>query len=112
MAAGSPHPDNIMVSPLYIHRMITAERIQNDMRPGPPVKNISDDVQMVNDQPLNQIAQGNDKFRRPADTDNGMDNFVIISFLVLYLRLLRNQLLYYVGKVFRQSLPYLGTGIL
>ena len=56
-------------------------------------------MQVVNHQPLDQIAQRHDKLRRPADTDNGMDNLIIISFFVLHLRLLRNQLLNDIGKI-------------
>ena len=44
MAAGRSHPDDIMIAPLYIHRMILTERIQDDMWTRPPVKNISHDM--------------------------------------------------------------------
>ena len=56
MPAGGSHPDNIVISPLNIHGMVLHQRIHDDMRAGPSVKNIPNDMEMVNHKPLDQIA--------------------------------------------------------
>ena len=68
-------------------------------------------MQMVYHKPLYEITQGNNEFRRPADADNRMDDFVIIRFLILHLFLFRNQFLNNIGKILGKGLPHLGTGI-
>ena len=79
------------------------------MRTGSPVIDIPDNVKMVDDQPLDQISQRNDKLRRPADADDRMDDLVVIGLFVLNLRLLRDQLLDNVCKILRKCFPHLGT---
>ncbi len=111
MPARRPHPYDIVVAPLHIDRMVMLQRIHNDMRPRPSVINIPDDMQMVDDQILYQIAECRNKFRRPADSDDRMDDFIIISFFILNFRLFRDQLFDDIGKIRGQRFSDLGTGI-
>ena len=111
MSACRPHPHNVVIAPLHVHRVILAECIQNDMRSRPPVENISHNVQMVDHQPLDQVAQRDDKFLRPANADDGVDDLVIICLFILHLRLLCDQFLNDIGKVFGQRLSHLGPGV-
>ena len=50
------HPGDIMIPPLNIHIMETHQLIHNNIRPWSPVKNISDNMKIVNGKILNQIA--------------------------------------------------------
>ena len=111
MSAGRSHPDHIMVPPLNIHAVIFLQGIQNNVRPRSPVKNIPDNMQMINHQPLNQFAQCDNKSRRTANADNRMDNFIIVGFLVLDFRLFCDQLLDNIRKIFWQCFSDLGAGI-
>ena len=67
---------------------------------------------MVNHQSLDQITQCNDKILRSADPDNGMDNFVVVAFLVRNICFFGNQLFDNISEILRECLPYLRTGIL
>ena len=78
----------------------------------PSVINISHNMQMIDNQPLDQVAERGNEFRSPSDTDNGMDDLIVISFLILYLFLLRNQFFNDIREILGQRLPHLGTGIL
>ena len=111
MSAGSPHPGNIMVSPLYIHGMIGTQSIHDDMGPRPPVIDIPHNMQMIYHKTLDQFAQGNNKLWGPADPDNRVYNFIIIGFLVMNLRFFRDQFFNHIGEIFRQGFAHLGTGI-
>ena len=112
MAAGRSHPDDIMIAPLHIHRVIVTQRIHDHMRPRPPVIDIPDDVQMIDDQLLDQVAQRFDELLRPPDTDDRMDDLVVVGFLILYFRLLRDQFFDNIGKILRQRLAHLGPRVL
>ena len=69
-------------------------------------------MQMIDNQPLDQVAERGNEFRSPSDTDNGMDDLIVLSFLILYLFLLRNQFFNDIREILGQRLPHLGTGIL
>ena len=87
MSARSPHPYDIVIAPLYIDRMIVHQRIHNNIWSRSPVINIPDDMQMIDNQVLYQVAERRNKFRCPADPDDRMDDFIIISFFILNFRL-------------------------
>ena len=106
-----PHPQNIMVSPLNIHRMMNHQLIHNQMRSWSPIINIPQNMQMIHNQPLNQTAESNDTFLHPPHPDNGLNNGIVVGFLVRHIDLLRNQFFNYIGKFRRQSLSHLGPGI-
>ena len=112
MSACSPHPYNIMVSPLNIHRVVFHQSIHDNVRPGPPVINIPYNMQMIHYKPLDQVAESNNKFRCAPDPDNGMDDLIIIAFLVGDLGSFCDQFLNNVGKILGQGLPHLGPGVL
>ncbi len=106
LSAGRPHPYHIMVTPLHIHRMILTERIQNNMRPRPPVVDISHDMKVIDNEPLDQIAQCYNKLLGSVQANDRMDDFIIVSFLIRQLRLLCDQLLNNIGKIPGQSLAH------
>ena len=112
MSAGSPHPHDIMISPLDIHRMILHQRIHDNMGTRTSVINIPYNMQMIDNQPLDQVAQGNDKVRCPPNPDNSMDDLIVIAFLIGNLCLFCDQLFDDISEILRQSLSYLGSGIL
>jgi hypothetical protein len=60
------------------------------MGPRPSVKNIPNNMQVVDDHALDQMAQSNNKFLRPVYPYDRMDNLIIISFFILDFRLFRN----------------------
>ena len=110
-SAGSTHPRDIMISPLHINRMIIHQSIHDNMRSRSSVKNITDNMQMIHHKTLDQIGQCNDKLLSPSNSDNCMNNLIIIGLLIMYLCLFRNQFLDNIGKILRKCLTHLGSGI-
>ena len=112
LSRGRAHPEHVMVSPLDIQGMVVHQLVHDDMRSGPPVVDVPHDMEVIHHQPLDQGGNGRNKAFRPADPDDGHDDLVVVGFLVVDLRLLRDQLLNHIGKILRQSLAHLGACIL
>ena len=111
LSGRSSHPQHVMISPLNIHTVVFHKLFHNNMRTRTSVINIPDNMQMIHDQPLDQLTERNDKFLRTAHPDNRIYNFIIIGFFIRKLRFLRNQLFNDISKIFGQCLPDFGTGI-
>ena len=111
MSARSSHPHDVVVAPLDVDRVVLTQRIQDHMRSRSSVKNVAHDMQMIDDQPLDQVAERYDKFLRPSDADDRVYDLVIVGLFVLNLRLLRDQLFDDIGEILWQRLAHLGSGI-
>ena len=74
---------NIMVAPLNIDRVVVDQRIHDQMRAGATIKNIADDMQPGDSQPLDQLRQRNHKSSRCAGFDDGADDALAIGALLL-----------------------------
>ena len=105
------HPDNVVVAPGNVHRMVAHQPVHNFVRTGSPVVNISQDVKMVYDHGLDQITERRNERLRASDLDNGIDNRIIIGFLVQNLRFFCDQFLDDIGKIPWKSLADLGSGV-
>ena len=68
-------------------------------------------MEPVNDQTLDQIAQSNDERPGAVDTDDRIDDPIIISLFVEHLFLFIDQLFNDISKIRRQRLAYLRSGI-
>ena len=101
-----------MVPPLYVHIVEAHELIHNDVRPGTSVIDVPYNVQIVNGQVLNQVAQGNDELVRRIILNDGMYDFVIVQFLVIVVVVHVKQLVNDVGKFLRHLFADLGAGVL
>ena len=82
VAGSRAHPQDVVVAPLDVEVMVIAYRIHDDMRAGTPVVNVADDMQQVDRQPLNQIADGDDELIRPPGRDNRIDNLIDVCRLI------------------------------
>ena len=107
-----PHPQHIVVSPLYVHRVIGHQLVHNDMRSRSPVKDIPDNVQVIHGQTLNQLTERRNKLTCPPHADNRLHNGPIVGFLVCQIPSLCDQLLHHIGKLPGESLSHLGARIL
>ena len=106
-----PQPENIVISPLDIQRMIVFQTVHNLVRPRSPVINISQNVQMIYHQSLNQLRQCHNKLLCSPNFNDGLNNLLIVGLLVHNIRTLCNQLFYHIGKILRQSFVHLRSGI-
>ena len=65
-AGGRTHPQDIVVPPLDVERMMMHEIIHDLVGMRPAIVNIADNVQVVYGQPFDQIRQGINKLPRAA----------------------------------------------
>ena len=106
-SCGSSHPDNVMVAPADIQRMIAHQTVHDSLRTRTPVIDITQNMQMIHNHLLNQMAECHDKIFSSLDIDDRINNRIIVRLLVQNIRLLRDQLLDHIGIVFRQLLTHL-----
>ena len=84
--------------------MVIAKRIHDDVRTGTAVEDISQNVQGIDSQPLDKVAQGNDEVIGTSCVNDGTDDDIDIGLLVGVHGAFVKQFLNNVGKFFRQCL--------
>ena len=72
-----------MVTPLDIYIVEVHELVHDNVRTRSTVEDITDDMQAVHGQVLDQIAECHDELVTHLDVDDGVDDFIIINFLVV-----------------------------
>ena len=106
------HPADVVVPPLEIHVVKPQQRIEDDVRAGAAVEEIAQNVDAVDSEPLDEIAEGDDEVARPLGGDDCGDDAVVVRLLVLHLLLLAEQLLDDIGIVVRELLAHARARIL
>ncbi len=112
VARGRSHPGNVVVPPLDVHVVEMHELVHNDVRPGAAVENIADNVQIVDGQILDQLAQGDDELVRHRVVDDGVDDLAVVNPLVVVVVIHMEQLVDHIGELPRHLLSHLGAGVL
>ncbi len=80
VSGSGSHPNNIVVSPLDVNRMVIYQTIHYFIGIRPAIKNVTNNMQAVNQQALDKFTDGNDERFCPVDIDNGMENSLEILF--------------------------------
>ena len=111
VAGGSAHPENVMVAPLDVKVVIVAERIHDEMGTGTTVVDVADEMQRVDDQALDEVAQGDDELVRAVRLDDGADDDVEILVFVRFVGGFVEKFLDDVGELRRQRLLHFRAGI-
>ena len=83
ITCGCAHPGDIVVAPLDIYIVEVHELVHDNVRTRSTVEDITDDMQAVHGQVLDQIAECHDELVTHLDVDDGVDDFIIINFLVV-----------------------------
>ena len=111
IAGGRSHPGNIMISPLDIYIVELHQLVHNKIRPGAPVENISDDMEIIDGQVLDQVAERLNKLRSHSDLDNGVDDLVVVNLFIFVIIVHMQKLVNNIGEVRRHLFTHLGPGI-
>ena len=77
------HPEHIVVAPLDIYIVEVHELVHDNVRARSTVKDVTDNVKAVHCQVLDQVAECHDELVTHLDVDDGVDDFIIINFLVV-----------------------------
>ncbi len=71
-----------MVSPLHVEIVVIAQYVHNAVGGGTTVEYVTQHMQCVYGEPLDEVAQGDDKVVGTACGDNGADDDINIRLLV------------------------------
>lgn len=91
--------------------MVIHQAVHDFIRLRTAVKDVADDVEMINNEPLNQLCHGNDEVLGASDFEDSLDDRLVVCFFVEHLRLFGNQLLDDIAIIRRQGFPHFGTGV-
>ena len=105
------HPQDVVVAPLDVDVVEVAERVHDKMRARTAVVDVAEDVQAVDGQALDEIAEGDDEVVGAARSNNGADDDVEVGLLVVVVGTFVQQLLYNIGVLLGQTLTHLRAGV-
>ena len=111
IAAGSAHPENVVVAPLDVNAVIILQNIKHLVRARSPVKKIADDVQAENADLCDQVAHFDNEIVRNAGLDDRLDDFVLVFALGLRHGIAEEQLLDNIAEFLRNLLSDIRTCI-
>ena len=111
-ATGRAHPENIVVAPLDIHAVAGHQTVHDNIRPGPSVKNIAYNMQVVHRHGFNHPTDGLDHLAGLTDLQNGIDQGFIVGLLEFYIRPAAEQLVNDIGIIRWHGIPQLIAGML
>ena len=83
VAGSSTHPEDVVVAPLDVQRMMMHERVHDLVGMSAAVVDIADDVQVVDGQPFDEIGQSVNELARTSRFQDGVENLHVIDQLVL-----------------------------
>ena len=107
IACGCSHPEYVVVAPLYVPTVVIAECVHDDMGARSTVVDIAKDMQLVDNKPLDDVADSYDKVVGTASRDYRVDDGTDVIALVLVVGALVKQLLNNVREVLGQVLAHL-----
>ena len=107
------HPQDIVVAPLDIHIAVLGQRVHDLVGAVAAVKDVTDDVQLINDGVLDQLRNGNDEGVCAADLYNTFDDIMDIGgAVVILIRLgIVQQFINDVAEILGHGLADFGTGV-
>ena len=93
--------------------MMLHQHVQDGVRPLAAVKDVPHDVQVIHRQPLNQAGQSNDEVVALLELEQGVDDLLVVEYLIVVLVALGvQQLVQDVAVGRRHRLAHLGAGVL
>ena len=105
------HPQDVVVAPLDVDVVEVAERVHDKVCARTAVVDIAEDVQAVDGQALDEIAEGYDEMVSAARTNDGADDDVEVGLLVVVVGTFVQQLFYNIGILLGQTLTHLRAGV-
>ena len=106
------HPDDIVVAPLDIHLVVGHQAVQNAVRARAAVEQVAHDVQAVNGQPLDDLAEANNIGVGAVVADDALDDFAVILVLVVVLKVGVKQFVEDVAAILGQAAAHMVAGVL
>ena len=105
IAGSRSHPQYVVVAPLYVPRVVTAQCVHDDMGSGTSVVDISEYMELVYHQALYDVTDGNDEVIGRTCGDDGVNDGIDIFAFVLVVGAFMQEFLNDVREVFRKVFP-------
>ena len=78
VAGGCTHPFDVVVAPLQVEVVVTREGVHDLPGSRTTVEDIADDVELVDDETVDEVADGDDERLASTDFDHGVDDGVVV----------------------------------
>ena len=112
LTGGRAHPQQVVIAPLDIQRVVLHQAVHDLGGPAAAVEDIAHQMQMVDDQPLDEIGQRADKVLACIGLQDRRDNALVIAHAVVVLIGVRvQQLVDDVGVIAWDGLADLGARV-
>ena len=111
-AGGRAHPQHIVVAPLDIDRVMVHQQVHDDIRARTAVKNVAHNMQMIDHQPLDEVAHRDDEFLGAVGFDDRGNDCIEVFTLVVNVVILVEKLVDDVTIPARQRAAHLGARVL
>ena len=82
---GGAHPDDVMVAPLQVHRVVLHEAVEDLIGVGTAVKDVAHEVEVVDGEALDERGEAHDEVVRGAGVHNGVDDALVVALALLAL---------------------------
>jgi len=82
IASRSAHPQDVVIAPLDIPRVILAQGVHDDVGTRTAIVDVAKDMQLVDGQTLDDVTDGADEIIGTTGRNNGVDNDADVSGLV------------------------------
>ena len=107
VAGRGSHPQNIVVAPLYVPRVVLAQGVHDDMRTRAAVVDVAKNMQLVDGQALDDVTDGADEIIGTTSRYDGVYDYAYIGSLIVVAKALVQKLLDDIRKILRQRLAHL-----
>ena len=112
VASRGAHPQHIVVAPLDVPRVVLAQGVHDDMCTRATIVDVAQDVELVDGQALDDVADGADEIVSTTCRYDGVDNHTDVGCLIVVAQTLVQQLFDDIGKIAGQRLTHLRAGVL
>ena len=108
----SAHPEQVVVAPLDIERVVGKQAVHNLGRTAAAVEDVTHQMQVVDGETFDERGERLDKVVGTGGLKNRFDNALVIAHaIVILVRMRVQQLVDDIGIITRDGLTYLGAGI-
>ncbi len=112
VACAGSHPERVVIAPLDVVVLVSLERVHDDVGALAAVVDVAEDVQRIDAQTLDHVADGDDEFIGLSAGDDCLHHARVVHLFVFLRRSLVEQLLDDIGEFRRERLAHLGAGVL
>ena len=112
VACSSSHPQAVVIAPLHIKVLPVKQIVHDDVCPGAAVVDVAQDVELVDAERMDDLANGHNEIGALPRVHNALDDASEIGILVFVEGIFVKEFLYDVGILGGQCLAHLGAGVL